>query len=384
MIDGVACHFPATRLCLEIPILMGMLVTHQFVKAQSVPVARESIETEIPQVRVYKPLPAGFDYYHASTADLARYGLPERPDKRESPGAFEIWEGLARQAQKRLGIGTLQKTEIYNKFGPPKGMAVEENSNQRWSGWAIVDGSGQFARNYTTVVVGNTTVPSSLSGCGNNGPAYTFLESSWVGLDGADWPDVLQTGVTSELDCSRGIGVYPWIEWFPAPSIRITSLAFRRGDGISMAAWVVNSGDVPHYVLGIHNSTLNLGETFDIAPSSAQFKGTSVEWIVERPSHANLVPYLLPNYDHLGWIMSAYTQTAAGAVPIIYRPSVGPTGVAVHYSMCQNEAKVSIASFLGSGPHFDRATFRYLTQAQQGEAGGIPCPLKDTRARLPR
>ena len=48
-------------------------------------------------VRVFPPPPKGFDALAASKTDLARHGLPPRPDPRTQPGPAALWEKIARR-----------------------------------------------------------------------------------------------------------------------------------------------------------------------------------------------------------------------------------------------------------------------------------------------
>jgi hypothetical protein len=50
-------------------------------------------------VRVYPPPPKGFDALTATKKDLARYGLPQRPDPRTQPALAAVWEQFARRYQ---------------------------------------------------------------------------------------------------------------------------------------------------------------------------------------------------------------------------------------------------------------------------------------------
>jgi hypothetical protein len=50
-------------------------------------------------VRVFPPPPKGFDALAASKTDLARHGLPQRPDPRTQPGPAALWEQRARRYQ---------------------------------------------------------------------------------------------------------------------------------------------------------------------------------------------------------------------------------------------------------------------------------------------
>jgi hypothetical protein len=50
-------------------------------------------------VRVFPPGPKDFDAFAATKTDLARHGLPQRPDPRTEPGLAALWEQRARRYQ---------------------------------------------------------------------------------------------------------------------------------------------------------------------------------------------------------------------------------------------------------------------------------------------
>ncbi len=50
-------------------------------------------------LRVFPPAPKDFDALAASKSDLARHGLPQRPDARSQPGLAALWEQRARRYQ---------------------------------------------------------------------------------------------------------------------------------------------------------------------------------------------------------------------------------------------------------------------------------------------
>jgi Peptidase A4 family len=50
-------------------------------------------------VRVYPPPPKGFDALTASKTELARHGVPQRPDPRTQPGLAALWEQRVRRYQ---------------------------------------------------------------------------------------------------------------------------------------------------------------------------------------------------------------------------------------------------------------------------------------------
>ena len=52
---------------------------------------------DIKGLRVFPPPPKGFNGLAASKTDLARHGLPPRPDPRTQPGPAALWEKVARR-----------------------------------------------------------------------------------------------------------------------------------------------------------------------------------------------------------------------------------------------------------------------------------------------
>jgi hypothetical protein len=50
-------------------------------------------------VRVFPPPPKGFDVLAATRTELARHGIPQRPDPRKQPGAAALWEQRMRRYQ---------------------------------------------------------------------------------------------------------------------------------------------------------------------------------------------------------------------------------------------------------------------------------------------
>ena len=48
-------------------------------------------------VRIFPAAPKGFDAFSATKRDLARYGIPQRPDPRTQPELAALWEERARR-----------------------------------------------------------------------------------------------------------------------------------------------------------------------------------------------------------------------------------------------------------------------------------------------
>jgi hypothetical protein len=142
-------------------------------------------------------------------------------------------------------------------------VTVEESTN--WSGYAVTGTDFTSARgSWVVPTVDCTTTPNTYA-------------AFWVGIDGWTSDTVEQTGTDSDCD-GKTPSYYAWYEFFPAPSILITSISVTPGD--VMAAEVVwKSGT--EFVIAIKNETT--GTVFEKAGSVSGAQRSSAEWIAEAP-----------------------------------------------------------------------------------------------------
>jgi hypothetical protein len=137
-----------------------------------------------------------------------------------------------------------------------------------WSGYAVTGTS-------FTQAVGSWTVPSV--NCSVTPSTYAAF---WVGIDGYSSSTVEQTGTDS--DCSgKNPSYYAWYEFYPNPSIEISSLTIKPGD--NMSAEVSYSGS--EFTIKITDTTTGKSYTKSSKVSGAQ--RTSAEWIAEAPCCTN-------------------------------------------------------------------------------------------------
>jgi peptidase A4-like protein len=134
-------------------------------------------------------------------------------------------------------------------------------ASSNWSGYAVT-GSG------FTSVSGSWAVPAVSPTKGNT------YSSSWVGIDGFNNSNLIQTG--TEQDYVNGAPRYSaWWEILPAPETVIPSLTVKPGDHI---AATITSG--PQWTITITDTTTGASFTTQQAYSGA---ATSAEWIEEAP-----------------------------------------------------------------------------------------------------
>jgi hypothetical protein len=153
---------------------------------------------------------------------------------------------------------------VYPNSTPQKigDVTVEDSTN--WSGYAV-EGSS------FTKALASWTVPSVT--CSKTPNTYS---SFWVGIDGWTSSTVEQTGTDSDCDGSSP-SYYAWYEFYPNPSIEITSVTVSPGNHIS--ASVTYSGS--EFTITITNETT--GKSYSKSSKVSGAKRTSAEWIAEAP-----------------------------------------------------------------------------------------------------
>jgi hypothetical protein len=139
------------------------------------------------------------------------------------------------------------------------------STSTNWSGYAVTGKA-------FTAAEGSWTVPTATCS-GVSGDQYAAF---WVGIDGYSSTTVEQTGTDSDCVGTRP-NYYAWYEFYPHPSIEITSLGIAPGNVIS--ASVTYSGS--EFTIKITNVTT--GKSFTKSSTVSGAKRTSAEWIAEAP-----------------------------------------------------------------------------------------------------
>ena len=131
-----------------------------------------------------------------------------------------------------------------------------------------------------------------------------YYSSYWPGIDGnggAGFNDVLQGGLEIAAICINGITsgyTIPWVEWYPAYSVGVSAPAMNPGDLVFVEVW--NTSPTQGYVFFYNYSTDSSAEYSVTAPPGTVAYGSSVEWIVERPTVGNVLANLA-NYVASPW-----------------------------------------------------------------------------------
>jgi Peptidase A4 family len=104
---------------------------------------------------------------------------------------------------------------------------------------------------------------------------------------------------------------YPWIEWYPYSQTRVTSPTINSGDFVFIKVWSVSS--TQGYAYFCDYSTDVSAECALTAPAGTVVYGSSVEWVVERPTLGstltNLTNYIAgPWAEGVAWNYADRTQ----------------------------------------------------------------------------
>ena len=145
-------------------------------------------------------------------------------------------------------------------------VTVEESTN--WSGYAVEGTSFTSAK-------GSWIVPTVT--CSKTPNTYS---SFWVGIDGWTSSTVEQTGTDSDCSGSRA-SYYAWYEFYPNPSILVSSVPGSPGNKIS--ATVTYNGS--QFTITITNETT--GKSYSKSSTVRGAKRSSAEWIAEAPCCTN-------------------------------------------------------------------------------------------------
>jgi hypothetical protein len=146
----------------------------------------------------------------------------------------------------------------------PDGSVESDN----WSGYAVTGSSFTNAK-------GSWTVPTA--DCSKTPNTYAAF---WVGIDGYSSDSVEQTGTDSDCD-GKSPSYYAWYEFYPNPSVLISSISVSPGN--QMSAEVVYSAS--EFTITITNETT--GKSYSKSSKVSGAKRSSAEWIAEAPCCTN-------------------------------------------------------------------------------------------------
>jgi len=273
--------------------------------------------TNVGEVSIFAGPPKGFNALTATNAQLATYGLPQRPDQQINPKAYQHWErGIlaAKTRASNLEAQPFSSREMMagKQTAEATGAGPAQYTSKNWSGAAAFNTLTKWSdsTSYTEVEsVFNVPVsqpPLDACASGITGPFYTAL---WNGIDGFANGDVVQGGSLDYASCkgkANGAVAYSgWVEWYPSYSILTIDCGKKAcpvGPGDDF--WVITYGvaGTATQTVFVEDLTQQWYGTFSLPyVSGPGLVGNSAEWIVERPCCNGNDNYALDNYIYDFW-----------------------------------------------------------------------------------
>jgi hypothetical protein len=295
-------------------------------------------QTNIAGVSIVADRPKGFNALTASSAELGRYGLPQRPDAKANAKGFAQWTKAMQALRYRAAAHVTAKpysstnVKLIQQSSSSAVSATPTSSlSYNWSGVANTNNQTRWNNSLSIDYVQSTfNVPTAqppIGACKNGITGSTgvpgFYEVSWNGIDGFSNGDVLQGGSLSYADCGgRADDSYiGWVEWFPSYPIleidcqhgkKVAPCPVRAGDQMFVVTYGANS--TTQFVF-MEDATQGWYGTFGLAYlAGPSLVGSSAEQIIERPCcNTDEYPVALANYiaDSFNY---AWSENGAGKV----------------------------------------------------------------------
>jgi hypothetical protein len=246
-------------------------------------------------------VPDGFNPLTASTADLARYGFPPRPD---TVDGLNDWQNVMSRARHPVTSILGDAPYGYQIKHTPKNSKGIDNPNvnsSNWSGFAVPARPGQH---FSGTITMNFTVPN-ISAV----DATQDWISIWPGFDGLTDGNVLQAGVDCFVSTGQAPVCFTFAEFFPDNAIGLFNVS--PGDFLQVSVTRPRNTQLGEGQISISDMTTGQfanGFINCTSCSSDPFTGSSDDWIVEAPT-VNGVEATLANYVQANLIGEANAGT---------------------------------------------------------------------------
>jgi Peptidase A4 family len=288
-------------------------------------------------VFVYAQPPATFNPLTSSDAEIARYGLPPRPDPSQT-GRYAHWKKMATAQRVTQGL-IVTKPSSSQSLGcqPTRRSYIESCANLIWSGYALGVEAGTFADNNNSMAYGGWLVPSVRQGACN--ASTTDYATQWVGFDGLSAvtgtgsSDILQAGTEEEAACGvhgrpAGSTYFAWIAWSPYVEVQTPTSFLHVGDAVQVSVWYTAGAPYSSASMYVYNETTDRVFTgsVNLVSEPAPYMGDSVEWILERPCPEGETCPPYPNLPNFGTVTmnDVYAENSSG---VTYAPGDRIRGV---------------------------------------------------------
>ncbi len=240
-------------------------------------------QTNLPHVTTVLTPSADFDPILASDAEIAANGLPPRPGKAASSGAFASWQRAVTSHAVRV-LPVLRQTDIRHGPSRDRGITATTGLSGNWSGYVLLNGVTSYVPTSFDAILADYVVPAAQQAFGTCSSKLVY-SSTWVGIDGEGSNDVLQAGTESDASCSGSTtqAYYDaWYEWAPDAEVVVNNFPVNSGDDIYVEVWSSGATTGHAYMID-YTSNQSFNVTFS-APAGTSLVGNSAEWIVERPT----------------------------------------------------------------------------------------------------
>lgn len=250
------------------------------------------VTTNLKGVYAVPAPPDTFDPKTASAAELAVSGvLLRRPAATDPPEITAAWNRVfSRQwpAKGRIIPQSVPQIGKTHMFKTRRRLTDTSWVTNAWAGGVIDTGSWITALGYWAIPsVSKPSQPQGTEGGWNS--------SSWVGIDGFNDPsissnDVLQAGIQQHVNSNGQASYVAWYEWYAPPQpnspgyvwqTNIPNFPVSPGQTVYCSVQYVNGKS--GYISFGNEAT---GQHFSITlapPPGANFKGNTIEWIMEAP-----------------------------------------------------------------------------------------------------
>lgn len=270
--------------------------------------------TSVAGVSVFQAPPKGFNALTASWQELARYGLPQRPNQQTDPQRYARWVRAMTVLPSASHPTDLKALPYHSSpaklITPQTGIAAPQAvsnvpglaNSGNWSG--VVNTNKLTKWNKVTsfnVIESDFVVPSAytpFNAC-SNGITGPFLMSAWNGIDGFNSGDVVQGGIMTYSDCGGAADneYIAWVEWYPSyPELEIDA-PVNPGDTVFVETLASPGTDTQ--TVFVEDVSQPWSGSFSLTYITGPgVIGNSEEQVVERPCCNGNDFYALNNYDY--------------------------------------------------------------------------------------
>jgi Peptidase A4 family len=239
---------------------------------------------------IFPAPPRDFDPTMASASDLAKFGVPRRPDPDTEPALRKLWDQVFAPKPTFIAAELTENQKPLSSQRNP-GKKPKFGLAGQWAGSQVTVSSLGFSPAEPATFVGaNIKVPTVKSTPAEPG---TQIVGFWVGMGGGmesmpDAPGVplVQAGVAAAIKDGKEPALYfAWYEWVPkgggGSSTMIKNFEIKAGDEIQVIVCALKKNLVQ--VVMVNRRTNKAVNPTIHSPDKEPYDGSTVEWCAEAP-----------------------------------------------------------------------------------------------------